>query len=193
MDGEVSQETARFLVRRLGSDGEWRQTWARYHLVRDCLRHQDGSFSHNELSFRVQRALSGEPEISFKRPFDRIRWVKPIAGAAIAASVALIAIGTVSNGFEPTAVAPQAELVQSPAVESFVSPNPSRLTPASQPVNLSGRLRQSNQKINTYLLRHYQVTEQEGGGRGFVSFVPIVVTHTVSGNAGVKETETDLR
>jgi len=193
MDGEISQETARFLVRRLGSDGEWRQTWARYHLVRDCLRHQEGNFAHNELSSRVQRALSGEPDLSFKRPIDRVRWIKPIAGAAIAASVALIAIGTVSNGLGPITTTPSEEIAQMPPVESFVSPNPTRLTPVSQPVNLSGGIRQSNNKINTYLLRHYQVTEQEGGGRGFVSFVPIVVTHTVSGDADVKETETDLR
>jgi hypothetical protein len=74
-----------------------------------------------------------------------------------------------------------------------VSPNPSGLTPLSQPVNLSGGLRQGNQKINTYLLRHYQVTEKAGGGRGFVSFVPIVVTHDPSREQDVKETETDLR
>ena len=45
MDGEVSRETGRFLVRRLGADEELCATWARYHLVRDCLRHQDGGLA----------------------------------------------------------------------------------------------------------------------------------------------------
>ena len=43
MDGEINKDTGRFLIRRLGSDDEMRATWARYHLVRDCLRHQVGS------------------------------------------------------------------------------------------------------------------------------------------------------
>ena len=42
MDGEISRETGRFLVRRLGADEALCATWARYHLVRDCLRHQEG-------------------------------------------------------------------------------------------------------------------------------------------------------
>lgn len=193
MDGEVSQETGRFLVRRLGADGEWRRTWARYHLIRDCLRHQDGKFVHNELSSRVQLALSGEPDVPVRHSAGLAGWVKPIAGAAVAASVALIAVLTVSGEIPSGSTAPSQEITQSAPVESFVSPNASGLTPLSQPVNLSGGLRQDSQKINTYLLRHYQVTEEAGGGRGFVSFVPIVVTHDASRAHDVKETETDLR
>ena len=59
MDGEVSQETGRFLVRRLGADGEWRQAWARYHLVRDCLRHQDGKI-------RMERMISRKQEVTVR-------------------------------------------------------------------------------------------------------------------------------
>jgi sigma-E factor negative regulatory protein RseA len=58
MDGEFSEETGRFLVRRLGADDSLRQTWARYHLVRDCLRNQDGQFARKDLSHAVQLALS---------------------------------------------------------------------------------------------------------------------------------------
>jgi len=193
MDGEVSQETGRFLVRRLGADGEWRKTWARYHLVRDCLRHQDGKLAHNELSSRVRQALSGEPDVKVRRSIGKAGWFKPIAGAAVAASVALVAIMTVSTETPEGSTAPANEISQVAPAKPFVSPNPSRLTPVSQPVNLSGGLRQNNQKFNTYLLRHYQMTEEAGGGRGFVSFVPIVVTHNVSRDENIKETETDLR
>ena len=194
MDGEVSQETGRFLVRRLGADGELRQTWARYHLIRDCLRHQDGKFARSELSSRVQQALSGEPDVSIRSPVTGNRWLKPIAGAAIAASVAMVAILTVSNQVTPPAASAASPDAAPPVIaESFVSPNPSRLVPVSQPVNLSGGLRQDNQKFNTYLLRHYQATEQTGGGRGFVSFIPIVVTQPVSRSEDTREIETDLR
>ncbi len=37
----------------------------------------------------------------------------------------------------------------------------------------------SNQKMNSYLLRHYQVTGSTGG-KGFVTFVPFVVTQAAA-------------
>ena len=83
MDGEISRETSRFLVRRLGSDEELCETWARYHLVRDCLRHQDGGLSSDDLCSRVNRALQDEPDKKVRR--FPVRWLKPAVGAAIAA------------------------------------------------------------------------------------------------------------
>ncbi len=180
MDGEVSQETGRFLVRRLGADGELRQIWARYHLIRDCLRHQDGQFAKNELSARVQQVLSNEPAVSVKYRLTQGTWLRPAIGTAVAASVALIAILTVSRGPAPEQTTADVRTTQTAAAGSFTSPNMPSLTPISQPVNLSGGSGRNNQKMNTYLLRHYQVSEEAGGGKGFVSFVPIVVTQTVS-------------
>jgi len=182
MDGEVSQETGRFLVRRLGADGSLRQTWARYHLIRDCMRHQEGQFARSDLSSRVRHALSGE-SLAVAGSRANKSWFKPVAGAAIAASVALIAILTVSQGTQPVSRSPEADVTQTPVAKSFTSPNLSGLTPVSQPVNLSGRPSLRNRRMNAYLLQHYQATEEAGGGRGFVSFVPIVFTQVPS-NAG---------
>ncbi len=91
VDGEISLETSRFLVRRLGTDDELRATWTRYHLIRDCLRHQDGSIAGEDLCARVGRALESEQPVKHSRPFPT-GWLKPVAGLAIAASVALMAI-----------------------------------------------------------------------------------------------------
>ena len=51
---------AGFLIRRLGADEELRATWTRYHLVRDCLRHQDGGIAEEDLCARVSQALANE-------------------------------------------------------------------------------------------------------------------------------------
>jgi len=189
MDGEVSQETGRFLLRRLGADGNLRQTWARYHLIRDCLRHSDGQFARSDLSARVRHALSAEPSVT-TRPRNGATWIKPVAGAAIAASVALIAILTVSQGNSLNVPAANSNLMQTKAPEPFTSPNLTRLTPVSQPVNLSGGLGLRSRRMNAYLLQHYQATEEAGGGRGFVSFVPIVFTQAPS-KAGTGHEEED--
>jgi negative regulator of sigma E activity len=113
-------------------------------------------------------------------------WLKPVAGVAVAASVALIAILNVGPGQQagPNAAS------QAPAVatqlESFVSPNMGNVIPPSQPVNLSGQRAAEQDKAKAYLLRHYQVTGDKAG-QGFVALVPIVVT----GQNAMVETRTE--
>ncbi len=192
MDGEISRETGRFLVRRLDADSELRETWARYHLVRDCLRHQQGGLVGDNLGIdlcgRVQQALAGEaPQVVPGRfaasllKGGRLKgaWLKPVVGVAMAASVAFMAIMTVGSGQSPVNTSP-GEFVDSQQAESFVSPN-NVLTGSlpSQQVSLLGGAGNTNHKMNSYLLRHYQVTGSTGG-KGFVTFVPIVVTQAAA-------------
>lgn len=184
MDGEISRETSRFLVRRLGADSELRDTWARYHLVRDCLRHQEGDVAGIGLCGRVQRALANETRQTATQKVAtawstknwlKEGWLKPVAGVAVTASVALMAIITVGSGQNQVS-SPADELAGDPQAESFVSPN-NLLTrsPPSQQVSVLGGTGNSSRKMNSYLLRHYQVTGSTGG-KGFVTFVPIVMT-----------------
>ena len=178
VDGEISKETGRFLVRRLGSDAELRMTWTRYHLVRDCLRHHEGSLAGDDLNNKIQQALADEQMEATPRRLAA-GWLKPVAGAAIAASVALMAIVTVGPGQGPVS-SPAGELAGSVQTESFVSPNNGLVpSPYSQQASASGGLGNNNQKMNSYLLRHYQVTGSTGG-KGFVTFVPIVVTRSAT-------------
>jgi len=171
MDGEISRETGRFLVRRLGADQELCATWARYHLVRDCLRHQDGRLVGNGLSSRVRRAIDNEAAPAPSRKWSA-RWLKPAAGLAVAASVALLAI--VAVGPARQSLQPAGENAAGVAVaESFTSPQALTPLPVSQQASLSGQSADSN-RMNAYLLRHYQATGATGG-RGFVTFVPIVI------------------
>ena len=170
VDGEISRETSRFLVRRLGTDEELHATWTRYHLVRDCLRHQDGSIAGENLCARVSQALENEESIEPSRVISN-RWLKPAAGLAIAASVALMAIVTVGPGI-PGVQQTGSELADESPVEPFVSPQSFNAAPPSSQANFSGS---ANSRMNPYLLRHYQATGS-AGGNGFVTFVPIVIT-----------------
>jgi sigma-E factor negative regulatory protein RseA len=180
MDGEINRDTGRFLIRRLGSDGEMRATWARYHVVRDCLRHQEGSVLGSSFSDRVRQALEQEDSIAAGPKFAA-RWLKPVAGVAIAASVALMAIVTVGPG--PGAVNETAvDSLAGSQAESFVSPN-SALSPVpvTQQASTAG-LSSDRERMNSYLLRHYQVAGSTGG-KGFVTLVPIVITRNTVDNA----------
>lgn len=172
MDGEISRETGRFLVRRLGADDELCATWARYHVVRDCLRHSDGRVSGADLSRRVRQALEGESPPAAARKSLR-SWIKPLTGFAVAASVALMAIVAVGPGSQ-TVPEPAAGLVEGPPVGTFTSPQSLTASPLSRQASLSGG-QPGDSRMNAYLLRHYQATGSTGGN-GFVTFVPIVIT-----------------
>lgn len=180
MDGEINKDTGRFLIRRLGSDSGMRATWARYHVVRDCLRHQEGSILGSQFSNRVRQALESEEQTAV-RPAFAARWLKPVAGVAIAASVALMAIVTVGPGQNSVDGGAAVDSLAGSQSESFVSPN-SALSPVpiSQQVSTAG-FSNDRERMNSYLLRHYQVAGSTGG-KGFVTLVPIVVTRTTVKN-----------
>jgi sigma-E factor negative regulatory protein RseA len=186
MDGEISRETGRFLVRRLGADEELCATWARYHLVRDCLRHQEGGLASETLALRVRRAIENEslPAAPRKRV---VGWLKPAAGLAIAASVAMFAIVAVGPGSQ--SVQPEANaLAGRAAAPSFVSPQGLTPAPVSQAASLLGGSA-SDSRMNAYLLRHYQAAGA-AGGKGFVTFVPIVI-RPVTAQAEPADLESD--
>jgi negative regulator of sigma E activity len=142
----------------------------------------------SQFSNRVQQALDKE-NVTEVRPSYAARWLKPVAGVAIAASVALMAIVTVGpgqNSVEGTAVD---NLAGSP-FESFVSPNTSLgAVPVSQQASTAG-LANDREKMNSYLLRHYQVAGSTGG-KGFVTLVPIVVTRTTVKNDEDEQAQAD--
>lgn len=188
MDGEIKRDAGRFLVRRLSADAELQGTWARYHLVRDCLRHSEGWLASEDLCGKVQQALADEAPQRGHRHFATT-WLKPAAGMAIAASVALMAINTI--GPSPEHAQTAAQLAGQQQLESFNSPNAYNARPKLRQVSLSGGSGNENQRMSSYLLRHYQVTGSTGG-KGFVSFVPIIVTRSAGSEEGSdRETGTD--
>jgi hypothetical protein len=138
--------------------------------VRDCLRRRDADLTDFGLSARVQAALAGEGP-----PAGRSRtatgWLKPLAGAAVAASVALMAIVLVGPGGPATQSADSA-LAEAPAAERFVSPQSFGPAPASREASFSAG---GDSRMSPYLLRHYQAAGSTAG-KGFVTFVPIVIT-----------------
>ena len=164
MDGELDRKGQQFLLRRLASDSDLSERWQRYHLVRSCL-HQE-TVQGIGIAERVSLAIASEavPLAGNTMP----RWLRPVAGGAIAACVALVAIVGINQNLtrqgqqEPEA--DQAGFVsqQTPLDRSF--------SRQAVPVNFSEVSPADRQRINTYVLRHHQAV----GGSGFASYIPIV-------------------
>ena len=166
MDGEISRDASRFLVRRLGADEELGATWARYHMVRDCLRDPDGGLASRGLSLRISAAIESESPPVVRRL--AVGWLKPVAGVAIAASVALMAVMAVGTNTPLDQPLPGGELAGT-ADAPFSSPQGISESPVTTPA-----ASKSNPSVDRYLLRHYQAAGVNNG-RGFVGFVPLVV------------------
>jgi sigma-E factor negative regulatory protein RseA len=90
IDGELSHEELRFLLRRLDHDGELRRTWVSYHVARDGLRRQLPPLAEAGFVSRVMLAI--EQETAAATAPRHQRWLRWSAGGAIAAGVAAAAL-----------------------------------------------------------------------------------------------------
>ena len=175
MDGELSRDAGLFLTRRLSCDEAMCDTWERYHLIRDCIRQPGSKHAVTGLAVRLKASLDAEKQ-PVASPWVNNRWLKPVSGLAIAASVAMMAI--VVTAPDPGDLQATGDTADAPVIQPFVSPDTLTTTP-SQAANFApGQAANANQ-LNAYLLRHNQMA-RTAGRQGFVSFVPIVATTVVS-------------
>lgn len=111
-DGELSAAECDLLARRLAKDEALRAQWSRYSMIGAALRAERGVALHDRVAWRVQTAIAqeaiyGENETAAKGrtaavvPADAVaasraeRWMRfsrPMAGAGIAASVAVMSV-----------------------------------------------------------------------------------------------------
>ncbi len=188
MDGEVSRETGIFLTRRLASDESLCATWERYHLIRECIRQPGSKLVVNGMCEKLNVSLGAEEPVSVP-VWHQQRWFKPVSGMAIAASVALMALVFTAPqmGTVPESVTVPARTTA--ANQPFVSPNPLKVMPLSQPASFSANRQSETARLNAYLLRHNQMAGM-ADRQGFISFVPIVATTQVVSSDDADETST---
>ncbi|KJV33211.1 sigma-E factor negative regulatory protein [Luteibacter yeojuensis] len=94
MDGELSREEIRFLLRRLEADKAMAGAWSRYHLAGDGIRGDVLPPASAGFADRVMAAIDAEAATQAVVPAaaPRRRWLQWSAGGAIAASVAVAAL-----------------------------------------------------------------------------------------------------
>ena len=91
MDGELSREELRFLLRRLDHDASLLQVWTRYHVAGDGMRRQLPAVTGSHFATRVMQLIEDEQSASQANPKHR-DWLRLSVGGAIAASVAVAAL-----------------------------------------------------------------------------------------------------
>jgi sigma-E factor negative regulatory protein RseA len=173
VDGQGDRETGLFFAKRLSADSDLQSVWARYHLIRECVRHRGAHGQAIHLQDRVATALSAEPEPNSQPLQMQPAWLRPVAGLAITAVVAVTAVIAVQNNADSPGQIAEVPVVDSTAT-AFVTPENNGLGPAAnRAIPVSYQSGSNNQRLNAYLLRHNQVVARTGRG-GVIYLAPIV-------------------
>ena len=151
-------------------------TWRNYHLIRDALQHQLTAALDTKLSQRISADLEQEPHILAPTNRANIAYLKPLAGMAIAASVAALAILVIQpqqgsesgqGGAQLTAFAPS----QDQRVQQLSTTNPGEAQVRQVKANARARL-------NSYLVNYSEYQTNSG----FQGMLPYARTVTYENN-----------
>jgi sigma-E factor negative regulatory protein RseA len=173
VDGESAGDEA--LAELLRSD-EARRYWGRCHLIADCIRRQLPRRFDPALADRIAAALRAEATVLAPGRAPLRPWLRPLAGLAVAASVAALAIFTVhvQRGANPAAVPQQAvAAVSQPAAQGQV-----RLAAGSAaggPARAQTAPGRMSARLNRYLV-NYNEYRNNAAVQGMIPYVRIV-TH----------------
>jgi sigma-E factor negative regulatory protein RseA len=132
LDGELPNSETELLLKRLTRDGELRESFGRYALIGEAIRGSGRDLLTRDFAGRVNLAIDGEPVVPAggeARESRAPRWWRPLAGAAVAAGVAAVAV----VALQQRAIAPTLR----PVAPIIVRNVPVRNVPQTPPEPLS--------------------------------------------------------
>ena len=118
-DDELAPPECELLARRLSRDEHLKARWGRYAIMGAVIRAERGVRLNAPLAGRVNAVLLAEPALAAQtaprdRSAARLRWWQPLAGAAVAASVAAVSILWLRTQTPPAGVPLAAHLAPAP-------------------------------------------------------------------------------
>ena len=177
MDGEPDRTEDGFLEWLSGNEHA-RHTWWRYHIISDVLGQGIRACADRQLACRIAEKIRKEPAIFKPRSKTSISYLKPLAGLAIAASVAAVAILSVKDRGEqeshPSMAQPVAALeIPLPALSPRLN-----TVESTVPYQVRGDIRltnaDANTRMNSYLLNYYEYRSMGNGVQGVNPYVRII-------------------
>jgi len=134
LDDELGAGEGELFVRRLARDETMKETALRYAVIGDSIRGDLRQGDPRALLAVLSTILTDpSPVAATEPPVSRRRWLRPVAGAAVAATVAVVAIlslqGPGRDTFEGTAIT--VPVGASPSIASPVAPVPPAISRAS--------------------------------------------------------------
>lgn len=170
-DDELDSREAEMLLQRMQRDDMLRNAWERYHLVGEAMRSALPKATDPGLAARIAAVIEQDGEIAHPVFGQRmLQQLRPVAGLAVAASVAMLAVFTLQG---PSDIGPS-EVVP-------IAGNPPGTVPLIAPrrVDFSGvRSPELQDQLRSYLLDH---SEHSGSAKlrgGVMPYVQIAAQDT---------------
>ena len=177
LDDELDDAECKLLVRRLADDEGLRAAALRYCVIGEALRDELGPMDSRAFLARVSRALAEEPEAPGRAPAGGWSgWMRPVVGAAVAASVAVVAIVGLRNG---SVDAP----VTVPVVVEDAAPGASYTVP-----NAYSRQAGGPDRLSNYYLNHSEYATLMGGQGPLIRIVSTPAADGQDEAEGAEET-----
>lgn len=168
MDNECTEHERALALRRLGKENELLACWERYHLISDVLKGHMPDVLRTDFSAQLSARIAAEAPLQkgqTQRTADAriswgktraISWVKPVAGFAVAASVASVALLGLQT-WNDSSLSDDMPLAQQTA-----SSSPANLAgPADVPSD-TARQDPVAEKLNAYLANHNELATLNG-------------------------------
>lgn len=160
MDGDPGAGTD--CVDVLVRDPQARAAWARYHAIGDALRGQLTGGADGGFAARVSERIAGEPAVLAPRRRRTAALLKPLAGLAVAASVATVAVLGVQrldqdragSGAQLAASEPAPVFAPAPTPAAAPAAAPATATAPVAVVRLEPADRVAAARMNSYLLNY---------------------------------------
>ena len=135
LDGELPNSETELLLKRLTRERELRESFGRYALIGEAIRGASEAYLTKGFAEGVNRAIDGEPVHASvpAQPERAPRWWRPLAGAAVAAGVAAVAVvalqqRAVAPGVRTTMPLAAQSTAASPAHEAISYTVPAAMT-----------------------------------------------------------------
>jgi sigma-E factor negative regulatory protein RseA len=135
LDGELPKAELDLLLKRIGQDAELGQTLGRYALVSEALKGDKPAAASGAFATNVMAALENEPAAvrpAWKMSPAMVRRLRPVAGFAVAAGVAAVAVLSVQRpGVAPGVIADNESDVGAQQTLVAAAPEPSYTVPTT--------------------------------------------------------------
>jgi sigma-E factor negative regulatory protein RseA len=177
VDGEVDELERVRILREMSQDSTLRRTWERYHLASAAMRRELDMLVNPGLADQIHERLQHEGEgegAGSRRRFASRRTLKFAAGAAIAASVAAIAILNLPPVLVPATTSSIAKLAPVPGT-----------APVTVATDVRQALPEQQRALSEYLMHHGEYAPA-AGMNGMLTYVRVVGQDNTKSNASAE-------
>jgi sigma-E factor negative regulatory protein RseA len=160
VDDELEEREQALLLRQLAGDTELSGRLSRFQIISDALQNHLPSRLNSGFHARVQAALADEPPVQRQRSgFAGL--FKPVAGVALAASVAMVAVLSLQSTRQDQETVPA--VASAPTHDSYIRAAADDSVPSSEPFAVP-------QNLEIYLANHSEYAVN----RGILPYVRLV-------------------